>query len=112
MEVGLLSQMQALSYNDVLLLIKMLSPYKENLNIMLDFFKSEKDFVKFLDLFAGTTLTIPSRSRLYFVMLNIEVYNYYQSHKNDPNVLLTTAKRFDMTSQRVQAIVDRVSAKR
>lgn len=111
MDPGILSQMQQMTYSDLLLLIKMLSPYKENLSVMLSFFKSEDDFIKFLDLFAGTTLTIPSRSRLYFVILNIEVYNYYQAHINETDALLKTAKRFEMTSQRVQAIIDRVKSK-
>ena len=111
MEVGILSQRQEMTYDDLLLMINMLSPYKETLNLFLDLFKSEDEFIKFLDLFAGRQISLPSRSRLYFVMFNIDVYRYYQSHKNDPDVLHKTAKHFDITTQRVNAILDRVQAK-
>lgn len=110
MDVGILSQMKELSYDDLLIMIKMLKPYKECLTVMLDLFGSEKELIKFLDLFAGQEFKVPSRSRIYFVLLNIQVYNYYKSHINDENVLLETAKRFDMTTQRVRTIVERVSS--
>lgn len=111
MEVGILSQRQEMSYEDILLMINMLSPYKETLNLFLDLFKSENDFIKFLDLFAGRQISLPSRSRLFFVMFNIDVYRYYQTHRKDPDVLHKTAKHFDITTQRVNAIVERVSSK-
>lgn len=111
MESGILSQRREMSYDDLLLMINMLSSYKDTLNLFLDLFKSEKEFIKFLDLFAGRQISLPSRSRIYFVMFNIEVFRYYQSHKNEPDVLRMTAKRFNITTQRVTAIVDRVTAK-
>ena len=111
MDTGILSQRREMSYDDLLLMINMLSSYKDTLTLFLDLFKSEKDFIKFLDLFAGRQISLPSRSRIYFVMFNIEVFRYYQSHKQDPEVLRKTAKRFNITTQRVTAIVDRVTAK-
>lgn len=111
MESGILSQRREMSYDDILLMINMLSSYKDTLNLFLDLFKSEKDFIKFLDLFAGRQISLPSRSRIYFVMFNIEVFRYYQAHKNEEDVLHKTAKRFNITTQRVTAIVDRVTAK-
>lgn len=112
MEPGILSQRQEMTYDDILLMLNMLKPYKETLTVLLDLFKSEDDFIKFLDLFAGRQISIPSRSRLFFVMFNIDVYRYYNSHLNEPDILKRTAKHFDITTQRVQAICDRVAAKK
>lgn len=111
MDVGILSQMKDMTYDDILLMIKMLKPYKDSLTIMLDLFGSEDDLIKFLDLFAGQEFKVPSRSRIYFVILNIQVYNYYNAHLGNPNVLLDTATRFGMTTQRVKTIIERVSSK-
>lgn len=108
-EVGLLSQLEELSYDDLLLMIQMLKPYKNSLTLMLDLFKSTEDMIKFLDLFAGQDFKVPPRSRVYFVIFNIRVYNYYMKHKDEPDVLLKTAKMFDVTTQRVSTIVERVS---
>lgn len=111
MEVGILSQTEDFTYDDILLMNNMLSTYKDTLNLFLNVFNSEEQFLKFLDLFAGRTITLPSRSRIFFVLLNIEVYRFYQEHKNDPEVLRKTAKRFNMTTQRVTDIVERVTNK-
>lgn len=112
MEVGILSQMKELSYDDLVLLIKMLKPYKNSLTLMLDLFKTPDDMIKFLDLFAGQEFRVPSRSRIYFVLLNIQVYNYYTAHLSDKNVLKNTANKFNMTIQRVQTIIERVNSKK
>lgn len=109
MEAGILSKMRGLSYDDVLILVKMLKPYRETLNLMLNYFKSEDDFIKFLDLFAGANIHIPPRSRLYHVIENIQVYRYYQNHLHNEDALHITARRFNMTTQRVKAIIQRVN---
>lgn len=120
MDVGILSQRQDMSYEDLLLMINMLRPYKETLTLFLDLFKSEDEFIKFLDLFAGRQISLPSRSRLYFVMFNIDVYRYYQNHKDavkelkykvDKEAVKKTADHFNITTQRVNAIIERVTLK-
>lgn len=109
-DVGVLSQARRMDYDDLLLMLKILVPYKEKLTLLLDVLHSEDDFIKFLDLFAGGTITIPSRSRLYFVMFNIDVYRYYNDHKDMPDGVSMTLKRFHITKQRLNAILKRVSA--
>ena len=109
MDVGVLSQSRKMTYDDVLLMLKILVPYKDKLSLLLDVLHSEDDFIKFLDLFAGNTITIPSRSRLYFVMFNIDVYRFYHEHKDLPDGVSMTLKRFHITKQRLNAILQRVS---
>ena len=109
MDVGILSQLRTLSYDDLLLMIKLLPNYSETLTLLLDVLQSESAFIRFLDLFAGKQIKLPPRTRLFHTINSINMYNYYQSHKSDPNVLLVTAHRFDVTTQRVQTIVDRIN---
>lgn len=112
MDTGILSKLRNLSYSDLLLMINMLTPYKQNLTLMLDLFRSEDDLLKFLDLFAGRELRLPSRSKIYFVLFNIDVYKYYNAHLGEEDALSKTARHFDITKQRVQTIVERVNSKR
>lgn len=111
MDVGILSQTKDFTYDDLLLMIKMLRSYNNTLTLFLDVFESEERFLKFLDLFAGKEFTLPNRSRVFHVILNIQVYRYFQQHKDEPNALQLTAKRFDMTTQRVTDIIERVKSK-
>lgn len=111
MEVGILSQTKDFTYEDLLLMIKMLKSYNDALTLFLDVFESEERFLKFLDLFAGKEFHIPNRSRVFHVILNIQVYRYFQQHQNEPNALQLTAKRFNMTTQRVSDIIERVKSR-
>jgi len=108
MEAGQLSQAKELNYDDLILLLKMLPVYKDKLVLLLDFFKSEDDFVKFLDLFAGTTLTVPSRQKVFHILYNIEVYRYYMKHSDSATVVADTVRYFHITQQRLSAILLRV----
>lgn len=111
MEVGILSQLRTLNYDDLLLLIKLLPNYSETLTLLLDVFQSEEAYIKFLDLFAGRTIKLPPRTKLFHTVNSIHIYNYYQSHSKSPSVLLDTAHRFDITTQRVQTILERINAR-
>lgn len=111
MDVGILSQLKSLSYDDLLLLIKLLPNYSETLTLLLDVFESEDKLIKFLDLFAGRVVKLPPRAKLYHTVNSIIIYNYYKAHKNETNPLLTTAHRFDVTTQRVQTIIERIESK-
>lgn len=108
MEAGQLSQAKELNYDDLILLLKMLPVYKDKLVLLLDFFKSEEDFLKFLDLFAGTTLTVPSRQKVFHILFNIEVYRYYLKHSDSDTVVADTVRYFHITQQRLSAILLRV----
>lgn len=108
MEAGQLSQTKELNYDDLVLLLKMLPVYKDKLVLLMDFFKSEKDFLKFLDLFAGTTLTVPSRQKVFHILFNIEVYRYYIQHSSSETVVADTVRYFHITQQRLNAILTRV----
>ena len=107
--IGNLSQTKKLSYDDILLMADMLVPYKEMILLLLDVFKSEEELIKFLDLFAGTTIKLPSRSRVYHVMENIAIFRYWQSHITDEDPEKITAKHFNITRQYVNSIIDRVN---
>lgn len=107
--IGNLSQTRKMTYDDILLMADMLTPYKEMILLLLDVFKSEEELIKFLDLFAGTTIKLPSRSRIYHVMENISVYRYWQAHLEDEDPEKSTAKHFNITRQYVTSIIDRVN---
>jgi len=107
--IGNLSQTKKMSYDDLLIMADMLVPYKEMILLLLDVFKSEDDLIKFLDLFAGTSIKLPSRSRIYHVMENIAIYRYWQNHINEEDPAKLTAKHFNITRQYVMSIVDRVT---
>lgn len=107
--IGNLSQTKKLSYDDLLIMADMLVPYKEMILLLLDVFKSEEELIKFLDLFAGTSIKLPSRSRIYHVMENIAIYRYWQSHINEEDPEKITAKHFNITRQYVTSIIDRVT---
>lgn len=106
---GNLSQLKPVTYDDILIMANMLSTYKEMILLLLDVFKSEDELIKFLDLFAGTTLRLPSRSRVYHVIENINIYRYYQAHITDEDPERTTATHFNITRQYVHSIIERVN---
>lgn len=110
MDSGILSQLQALSYDDLLLLIRLLPNYSETLTLLLDVFQSEDEFIKFLDLFAGRTIKLPPRAKLFHNVNSINMWHYYKNHISNPHVLLETAHRFDVTTQRVQTILERINS--
>lgn len=117
MDVGMLSQLRTLSYDELLLMIKLLPNYSETLTLLLDVFQSEESLIRFLDLFAGRTIKLPPRTKLYHTINSIHVYNYYKSHSKSAktekelhDALLETAHRFDITTQRVTTILDRIRA--
>jgi hypothetical protein len=90
----------------------MLDTYKETILLLLDVFKSEDELIKFLDLFAGSTIKLPSRSRIYHVIENINIYKYYQKHIEDEDPEKTTATHYNITRQYVHSIIERVSRNR
>lgn len=110
MDVGSISQLPTLNYDDLLLMIKLLPKYAETLTLLLDLFESEEALIKFLDLFAGREIKLPPRTKLFHTINNIQMANYYdrmvKSGREKP--LNDTAKVFDVTTQRVQDVVDRV----
>ncbi len=111
LQEGTLSQLKDLEYNDLLLMIKMLPSYSDTLMLLLDVFSTPQQMIKFLDLFADVTMRLPSRSRIYHVIHNINVYRYWQSirvNNPDEDASGQTAKRFRITRQYVDSIVDRV----
>lgn len=107
---GNLSQLKALSYDDLLVMANMLSTYREMILLLLDVFKSEDELIKFLDLFAGLSLKLPSRSRVYHVVENINIYKYYKEHINDEDPEKITAAHYGITRQYVHSIIERVEA--
>ena len=107
---GNLSQLKALEYDDLLTMANMLSTYREMILLLLDVFKSPDELIKFLDLFAGLSIKLPSRSRIYHVIENINVYKYYKEHLKDEDPEKTTATHFGITRQYVNSIVERVKA--
>lgn len=107
---GNLSQLKALNYDDLLTMANMLSTYREMILLLLDVFKTPDELVKFLDLFAGLSIKLPSRSRIYHVIENINVYKYYKEHIKDEDPEKTTAAHFGITRQYVNSIVERVKA--
>lgn len=113
-QVGNLSQLDKLSYDDVVLLSKMLPEYSDILTQLLYVFHSESDLVRFLDLFAGTTFKLPPRTKIYHAIRKINIYKYYQSiyNQNTPKdqLLYLTAKRFQLTKQYITTIVDFMSS--
>lgn len=106
---GNLSQLKSLSYDDILIMANMLSTYREIILLLLDVFKSEDELIKFLDLFAGTSIRLPSRSRIYHVIENINIYRYYQAHINESDPEKVTATHFNITRQYVHSIIARVN---
>lgn len=110
LETGNLSQLKPITYDDVLIMANMLSTYKEMILLLLCVFKSVDELVKFLDLFAGTTIRLPSRSRIYHVIENINIYRYWQAHLNEEDPEKVTAAHFNITRQYVNSIIDRVNA--
>lgn len=112
LQSGNLSQLDSLSYDDILIMANMLDTYKEIILLLLDVFKSEAELIKFLDLFAGTTIKLPSRSRVYHVIENINIYKYYLAHIKEDDPEKITAAHFNITRQYVNSIVERVSRNR
>lgn len=110
LQSGNLSQLRPLSYDEILIMANMLSTYKEIILLLLDVFKSEDELVKFLDLFAGASIKLPSRSRVYHVIENINIYRYYQDHINDEDPEKVTATHFNITRQYVHSIIERVNS--
>lgn len=110
MEVGSISQLPTLSYDDMLLMIDLLPKYSETLILLLDVFQSEEAFLKFLDLFAGRDIKLPPRTKLFHTINNIQMANHYHKMVADgrENPLRDTAHVFDVTTQRVQDVVARV----
>lgn len=112
LQSGNLSQLEPLTYDDILIMANMLDTYKETILLLLDVFKSEDELIKFLDLFAGSTIKLPSRSRIYHVIENINIYKYYQKHIEDEDPEKTTATHYNITRQYVHSIIERVSRNR
>lgn len=109
LQSGNLSQLSSLSYDDILIMANMLDTYKDIILLLLDVFKTEDELVKFLDLFAGSTIKLPSRSRIYHVIENINIYKYYKAHINEDDPEKVTATHFNITRQYVNSIIDRVT---
>lgn len=109
LQSGNLSQLKPVTYDDILIMANMLSTYKETILLLLDVFRSEDELIKFLDLFAGTTLRLPSRSRIYHVIENINIYRYYQAHIKEEDPERITATHFNITRQYVHSIIERVN---
>ena len=107
---GNLSQLKSLDYDDLLTMANMLSTYKEIILLLMDVFKTEDELVKFLDLFAGVSIKLPSRSRVYHVIENINIYKYYMDHIKDEDPEKVTAAHFGITRQYVISIINRVKA--
>ena len=110
LQSGNLSQLKQLDYDELLIMANMLSTYKETILLLLDVFKSVDELVKFLDLFAGTSIRLPSRSRVYHVIENINIYRYYQDHITDEDPEKVTAAHFNITRQYVHSIIERVNS--
>lgn len=110
LQSGNLSQLKSLDYDDLITMANMLSTYREMILLFLDVFRSEDELVKFLDLFAGLSIKLPSRSRVYHVIENINIYKYYMEHINDEDPEKTTANHFGITRQYVSSIIERVRA--
>lgn len=109
LQSGNLSQLKGLSYDDILIMANMLSSYREMILLLLDVFKSEEELIKFLDLFAGASIKLPSRSRIYHVIENINIYRYYQAHIKEEDPEKVTALHFNITRQYVHSIIERVN---
>lgn len=109
LQSGNLSQLRSLTYDEILIMANMLSTYKEIILLLLDVFKSEDELVKFLDLFAGQSIKLPSRSRVYHVIENINIYRYYQDHIKEEDPEKVTAIHFGITRQYVHSIIERVN---
>jgi hypothetical protein len=107
---GNLSQLRPLTYDDLLVMANMLSTYREMILLLLDVFKSEDELIKFLDLFAGLSIKLPSRSRVYHVIENINIYKYYLMHIAEDDPEKVTAAHFGITRQYVNSIIERVEA--
>ena len=110
LQSGNLSQLKQLDYDELLIMANMLSTYKEIILLLLDVFKSVDELVKFLDLFAGTSIRLPSRSRIYHVIENINIYRYYQDHIKEDDPEKVTAAHFNITRQYVHSIIERVNS--
>lgn len=108
MDVGIISQLKKLKYSDILLMIKMMPVYEETLSVLLAASPSEDFFIKLLDLFAGQTVKFPPRTKLYHTIENINMYNHYMSKLNEDKPFLSTARKFNVTTQRVQSVVERI----
>ena len=108
LQSGNLSQLKSLTYDDILIMANMLDTYKDIILLLLDVFKSEDELIKFLDLFAGNTFKLPSRSRVYHVIENINIYKYYVAHLREEDPEKLTALHFNITRQYVQSIIERV----
>lgn len=109
MESGIIAKLNELSRKDILLLIKMMPVYKDTLSLLLLATDDTETFIKLLDLFAGQTIRFPTRYKLFHTIQNIHMRNYYRNLANQKDALLITARRFDVTTQRVQEVVDRFS---
>lgn len=111
MDVGSISQLPKLSYDDMLLMIDLMPKYSETLTLLLDVFQSEEAFLKFIDLFAGREIKLPPRTKLFHTINNIHMYNYYNKKVAEgvsrPD--LDTAHMFDVTTQRVIDVVERIN---
>lgn len=108
LQSGNLSQLKSLTYDDILIMANMLDTYKDIILLLLDVFRSEDELIKFLDLFAGNTFKLPSRSRVYHVIENINIYKYYVAHLREEDPEKATALHFNITRQYVQSIIERV----
>ena len=108
MDVGIISQLKKLSYDDLLLMIKMMPVYEEVLTLFLDVFPTKDTYLKFLDLFAGQTLKLPPRPKLYHTIENINMYHFYKSHLKEDQPLLVTARMYNVTTQRIQSVIERI----
>lgn len=114
-QTGNLSQLDKLTYDDILLLPKMLPEYKEILLELLYIFHSESDLIRFLDLFAGTTLKLPPRTKIYHAVKKINIYNYYKnlsqnSDATQDQLLYITSKHFQKTKQYITTIIEYMSS--
>ena len=70
--------------------------------------RNRNELIEFLDLFAGLSIRLPSRSRVYHVIENINIYKYYMEHLNDEDPEKVTAQHFNITRQYVNSIIERV----
>lgn len=110
MDVGLISQLKKLSYLDFILMIRMMPVYKETLFLLLEVFPTQDSLLKFLDLFAGQSIKLPPRPKLYHTIENINMYNYYKAHLDSERPLLTTARIYNVTTQRIQSVIERIES--
>lgn len=95
---------------ELTLLIEYLTKAKstEDFEFLFRLFNNPHDFLKFVDLFSGTTIRVPTREEMFKLLNYIKIYNYCNARNRTEEAYQQAAKIFERKPLSVVRIVEKI----